>query len=30
MEAFAKKFNKPILFTEYGAGALAGFHSVWL
>jgi len=29
LEAFTKKFKKPILLTEYGAGALSGFHSVW-
>lgn len=28
LEAFVKKYNKPILITEYGAGALSGFHSV--
>lgn len=28
LEAFTKKFKKPILLTEYGAGALPGFHSV--
>lgn len=28
LEAFTKKFNKPILLTEYGAGALPGLHSV--
>lgn len=28
LEAFTKKFEKPILITEYGAGALPGFHSV--
>jgi len=27
-EAFTKKYKKPILFTEYGAGAIAGLHSV--
>lgn len=29
-EAFTRKFGKPILLTEYGAGALPGFHSVWI
>jgi beta-glucuronidase len=24
------KFGKPVIMTEYGAGALAGFHSVSL
>lgn len=28
LEAYTIKFNKPILITEYGAGALAGLHSV--
>ena len=23
-----KKFNKPVLVTEYGAGSLAGMHTV--
>lgn len=27
-EAFTNKFNKPMLFTEYGAGSLPGLHSV--
>lgn len=26
--AFTKKFEKPILVTEYGAGSLSGLHSV--
>jgi len=30
LAAFTKKFDKPILVTEYGAGALAGLHSVWI
>lgn len=28
LEAYTKKFDKPILLTEYGAGALPGLHSV--
>lgn len=28
IDAFWKKFGKPILYTEYGAGSLAGLHSV--
>lgn len=28
LEEFTRKFRKPILLTEYGAGALPGFHSV--
>lgn len=28
LKAFTKQFNKPILVTEYGAGALSGLHSV--
>jgi len=28
LEAFTKKYNKPILLTEYGAGAISGLHSV--
>lgn len=30
IEAFASTFKKPILITEYGAGAIAGLHSVWI
>lgn len=28
LEVYTKKFKKPIIITEYGAGALAGLHSV--
>ena len=28
IEPFWKRFGKSILFTEYGAGSLAGLHSV--
>lgn len=28
LKAFTKKFEKPILITEYGAGSLPGLHSV--
>jgi len=28
LEAFTKQFKKPILLTEFGAGALSGLHSV--
>jgi len=27
LDRWHKKLNKPIIFTEYGAGAIAGFHS---
>lgn len=28
VEAWNKKFDKPVLVTEYGAGSLPGLHSV--
>ncbi|XP_015374488.1 PREDICTED: beta-glucuronidase-like isoform X2 [Diuraphis noxia] len=28
LEAFTRKYKKPILLTEYGAGALSGLHSL--
>lgn len=28
LAAYTQKFGKPIIVTEYGAGALAGLHSV--
>lgn len=28
LEAWTRKFKKPILVTEYGAGSLSGLHSV--
>lgn len=28
LRQFAQKFKKPILQTEYGAGAIAGLHAV--
>lgn len=28
LSAFTKKFGKPILLTEYGAGSLPGLYSV--
>ncbi|HTH05903.1 MAG TPA: beta-glucuronidase, partial [Ilumatobacteraceae bacterium] len=29
LEAWAGKYDKPIMLTEYGADTLAGLHSVW-
>jgi len=29
LQAWAEKYGKPMIMTEYGADTIAGFHSVW-